>query len=140
MDVNKKGFTLLEILGVITILGFLVTMITVVVGGSLKQNKKNMVINSTKNYIEAVETYLAATALKDDLVKYEAGNVYNVNSETVIGDKTYPAINSVIEYTGDKVKEGTITTNDNYAVSSATLKINGMDVTYNGETKEATIK
>ena len=40
MDVNKKGFTLLEILGVITILGFLVTMITVVVGGSLKQNKK----------------------------------------------------------------------------------------------------
>ena len=136
----KKGFTLLEILGVITILGFLVVVLTVVVGGSLKQGKKNITITSAKNYVEAVENYLAASALKEDLVKYEANQTYNVSDQTVIGEKTYPSINSVIEYNGDKVKEGTVTTNENYAVSSATLKINGLTVKYDGETKEATIK
>ena len=140
MDVKRKGFTLLEMLGVITILGFLIVVITVVVGGSLKQNKKNIAVMSAKDYIEAVETYLGATALKDDLVKYDALKTYNVNEETVIDDKTYPAINNVIEYTGDKVKEGTITPNENYAVSSATLKINGMTVIYDGSTKEAKVK
>ncbi len=137
---KQKGFTLLEVLGVITILGFVVTILTLVVGGSLKQGKKNIAITSAKNYIESFETYLGATAIKEDLVKYDAGNAYNVNTETVVSDKTYPSINSVIEYSGEKLKEGTITPNDNYAVSSATLKVNGYTVIYDGETKEATIK
>lgn len=137
---KQKGFTLLEVLAVITILGLVITILTPVVTGSLKQGKKDLAITSTKNYVEACETYLKAAALKNNLTKLEPNKTYQVAKETTIGLKKYKPINDLIEFSGEIPTEGTITTNDNYALSSATLKIGGYTVIYDGETKEASIK
>lgn len=137
---KQKGFTLLEILAVVTILGLIIATIVPIVGGSLKQSKKNITIDSAKSYINAYETYLKATALRSELTKYPAGQAYQVASETQISGVTYPAVNNTIGFNGEAPTGGTITPNDNYAVASANLTIGDYTVIYDGKTKEYVIK
>ena len=55
---NKKGFTLIEMLGVILIIGVIATIITITIDSSIKNSRVSACQTQEKNIIEAAKTYL----------------------------------------------------------------------------------
>ena len=56
---NKKGFTLVELLAVIVILGILITIGTISVSSMISNSRKQTFVDSAKNFIEATRQLAA---------------------------------------------------------------------------------
>lgn len=71
---KKTGFTLIEIIAVIAIMGILATVILPNVSGYIKEAKKVKVVDQSKKVIMAVETYnlRSEISLKDGATVKEA--------------------------------------------------------------------
>ncbi len=135
----KKGFTLVELLAVLVILALMSAIIIPNISSVLNNGKKQVASNSTLDYITAVETYLKVSALEKGKIELPENNTYNTNQETVIDGVPYPAINTLIEVSGDLPSDGTITINDNYTVTNADITIGGYKVIYNNLNKIVSI-
>lgn len=135
----KKGFTLIEVLGVIVLISLIAVILVPIVSDTLKQGKERVIENSIINYISSVETYLKASALDNNKIELPYNNTYNVNLETVIEDVPYPALNTLVEINGEYPKSGTITIDDNYTVVSAIIVIDNYQIVYNNTNKIVSI-
>ena len=66
---KKKGFTLIEIIAVIAIIGILATVILPNVNGYIKEAKKVKVVDQSRKVVMAVESYnlKCSSPLKEDI-------------------------------------------------------------------------
>lgn len=112
----NKGFTLVELLGVIVILAVLSTLIVVSVGGTIKKSKNQLSEVQIDNIIEAAKTYYLKEGMNvDDLnendtqscvsVKYLIDNGYIDNEEIVdLKDEESSKSSVLIVYENNKYK------------------------------------
>lgn len=73
---NKRGFTLVELLGVIAVLGFLLILIVPKVKDLYNVSKKDSFYNSAKGLVSTLEEYYVRAKLKGDF----SGCEYNFNT------------------------------------------------------------
>ena len=129
----------MELLGVLVIISLIALITVPTVSNMLKNSKQNVVKTSAINYIEAVETYLKASALDKEKTELSYNNTYNINKDTIIDSVTYPALNNLVEIDGNPPTDGTITINDNYTVVTAEIIIDKYKIIYNGAEKIVSI-
>lgn len=55
----KKGFTLVELLGVVVLLGIIATIVVTIVDRSLKENRKNAYNIQINSIVENIKNYFA---------------------------------------------------------------------------------
>jgi len=125
-----KGFTLIELLAVIVILAIIALIAVPIILDLIGNTKVSAAKRSVENYIDAVELYLVRSELDQNKVTLERNNRYNVTNSTMIGEKTYPAINDLVEITGSK-PTGTddyVQLNEKGKVTDAKLTIGGYEV------------
>lgn len=115
---SKKGFTLTELIGVITLLSIIIVMASLSVTSILAKNKKKIAMETAKSYVKAIND-----------------NNFINDPDNYISSSTVSEINPKIkrQISGDIPNNGSVTINDETKeVSSATLYIKGYIVTYNG--------
>ena len=118
MKNNKKGFTLVELIAAIVVLGVILTFATTSVMSQLNKNRKKTIMKSAISYV---------TAINDN-------NKIN-DPDKVISSGTVAQINPKLKnsLTGETPTSGNVTVNaTTKEVTSATLHINGYIVTFNG--------
>src|SRR5574344_691561 len=83
---NKKGFTLVELLAVIVILGVIALIVTPIVTGVIKKSKDSAAIDSSYQYEEAAKLYAAeATGNNKNLIYSNMVRVLDVTGTTASG-------------------------------------------------------
>ena len=118
MKNNKKGFTLVELIAAIVVLGVILTFATTSVMSQLNKNRKKTIMKSAISYV---------TAINDN-------NKIN-DPDKIISSGTVAQINPKLKnsLTGETPTSGNVTVNaTTKEVTSATLHINGYIVTFNG--------
>ena len=93
MKLNRKGFTLIEMLAVVVILGILMAIMTSVVGNLIEENKKNNfeslksgIFSATKNYLSDFRYEIAVKGLPCNNSNEEK-DVASVNGEVLTDSK-----------------------------------------------------
>ena len=137
MKKNKKGFTLVELIAAIIVLGIILTMATTAVVSQLNKNKRKVALMSAKNYVTAINDYnyiVVDNECETCEMEIMSGSVDEIN----------PVIKKSI--TGDLPDRGYVTMSKgveedvkSLSVEKATLYINGYKVTYDGYTSKYTI-
>ena len=126
MKKNKKGFTLVELLAVIVILGVLLMIAVPAIQNVIANSQRKSFESAAKLAIENVETLASAEKV--------SGNIspcYVLIAQAEVGSKTYPGIElergsfgknaAGFIYVNEQGK-GTITiTNDTFSISEQTL-------------------
>lgn len=109
---NKKAFTLVELLAVIIIIGVISVITIPKIQQTLEKTKKDIVKTSANGYIRTIEEYLLNE--KMNLKKTNLNGTYNINSDGVLynSDQEYN-----IQIKGKKPINGTLTYNKNELVS-----------------------
>lgn len=130
----KNGFTMVELLAVIVILGLLIAIATTAVTNSLAREKKKTAKVSAKQYVTAVNDYNYISSQTDKIpgsklsCTLQSGTIYRCNVTGVS-----PVIKDSIS--GTLPSSGTVDIDkSNYKVTSASLNINGYVVTYSNGT------
>lgn len=82
IKINNKGFTLVEILAVIAILGILATITIPTVGTLIETNKENSMDNLKKSIISAAKIYISDNRYKIKLANNscETDNTRNIST------------------------------------------------------------
>jgi prepilin-type N-terminal cleavage/methylation domain-containing protein len=115
---NKKGFTLTELLGVLVIVGVLIIISTSVILRYINKGKKDSAYRSAVSYVTAINDYNFISE-GEDLIT--SGNTSTIT----------PKLKE--SYEGKKPDSGSVTINTTTKkVSSATLHFGSYVVTYNG--------
>lgn len=123
---NKKGFTLVELLAVIVILAIIALIATPVILNVIEKSKKGAAKNSAQGYIEAVEKQIAINLLDEDTINEITDGVYTVNELT----------NKKVKVKGDKPTEASWVEIEKKQVVSYSIKIGDYVVTYNKKNKK----
>ena len=119
---KKNGFTLVELLAVISILSIIAVITIPKINKSLETSKISTVIVSAKGYIAAVDSYYINS--KVDGQGITLNGVFAVNREGVLYDNTNVY---EIKFTGGGLTNGILTyVNDDF--NSGCLTINGYKV------------
>ena len=93
MKLNRKGFTLIEMLAVVVILGVLMTIMVPVVGHLIDENKKNNFESLKSGIFSATKTYLSDFRYEIVVSGLPCNNsndekdVASVNGEALTGSK-----------------------------------------------------
>ncbi len=111
----KRGFTLVELLAVITILAIIALIATPIVLDIIEDSKKQSYIISAENYVRAVEQALYSENLEDEFTPSECIVIKNGNIKC--GEKEIK-----VNVSGNKPKEGTLLLNDNEVKKSLNLQ------------------
>lgn len=123
----KKGFTLIEVLAVISLMGIIIGIIYVKVDKKIDLAETSSLEESTKNYINSVQSHFINVDLTtEDL---PAGK-YQVASSNVIDGKTYSSMNDIIELKENRPTDGYVIVNDEGIVTEVFLVIRGYTVTF----------
>lgn len=115
---NKKGFTLIELIAAIMLLGIILVMVSLNVVKHLEKNKRKIILESAKGYV---------TVIND--------NNYINDPDKEISSSTVESINPKIkkQIAGDLPSSGSVTVNaTTKKVSSATLVFDKYRVVFNG--------
>ena len=115
---NKKGFTLTEILAVLVVIGLLIILSTTIILRHINKGSKDAAYRSAVSYVTAINDYNFISE-GEDLIT--SGNTSTIT----------PKLKD--SYDGKKPDSGTVTINTTTKkVSSATLHFGSYIVTYNG--------
>ena len=126
MKKNKKGFTLIELIASIMLLGIILTLATTSVVWQLNKNKKKTALMSAKSYV---------TAINDNNFINDSDKIITSGSVSTINPKLKKSLS------GEIPDKGSVTVNNSTnEVSSATLYINGYKITYNGSKYTITVE
>ena len=125
---KKKGFTLIELLAVIVILAVIALIATPMVLDTINKSKKGAASSSAYTYVSEVETTLVKYMLKNGGTSYSAGKHTVAELQTDLG----------VEVKGDTPSEGNICIGSDRTVTSASIKINGYVVSYDGKNATTT--
>ena len=78
---NKKGFTLIELMAVIILLGLIIMIIVPKITDSIENSKKNAAIDSALGYVKSARDYYNVNVLEKDYVIKEGINwIQDINS------------------------------------------------------------
>lgn len=103
---NRKGFTLIEVLGVIVVLSFLLLITFPIVGGVIESSRKQTFKSSVLKIVEVAEEYLANKSdtsiyskpytfdLSQNVLKYENDNQIK-SGRIILGSGNHTIIESV---------------------------------------------
>ena len=69
MKINKKAFTLIELLAVIVILAIIALIATPIILGIIKDTKKEATLRSAENYLSAVNNSIASLAMDNKKIE-----------------------------------------------------------------------
>lgn len=83
LDMNKKGFTLVELLSVITILGLLMTVATISVNNILSNQQQKLITDQIESLGEAASSYV----MEERIVISKCSSV-DINLEEVVKNST----------------------------------------------------
>ena len=124
---NKKGFTLVELLAVIVILAIIAIIATPLILNVIDNAKKGAAEDSALGYIEGIEKYIVLNEItKEKNFNFEKEKGYEIQD-----------IKDYIEVKGDKPTEGWVCIGDKKEVNKAKLKINNYVIKY--ENNKATV-
>ena len=119
---NKKGFTLIELLAVIVILAIIALIATPIILNMIENAKKGAAKDSAYGYIEAIDFQNSMSGI--DSEKYKMVGPGEDLDVTTLD----------VKVKGSKPESGTVTIDSTGRVTSASIVINGYEVTYNGQT------
>ena len=116
---NRKGFTLIELLAVIVILAIIALIAVPIVLNMITQARRSAARSAALGYVDAIE--------------YNNGfaNAEMDGYTLITGTKNVSEIN--VKMKGKKPDSGSVTITNDGKVESATLCINGYNVTYTGK-------
>ena len=117
----KRGFTLLEVLSVIVILGILSTLLAPKIIDFVDSTEEKTALDSARQYVKAVDKYLVEN-------NFDKAGTYNVATS----NEDMEPFNNLIEISGKLPTGNTITIDDQYSVTEAILVFGHYQVTYNG--------
>ena len=107
----KRGFTLVELLGVIVILGIIGLIIVPVVQGTLKTSSENLCEEQKKIYEKAAKNYVASNPYLYDKNSQEEGDDFSISLQELINKGFLEDDNNsdkeqkvIIEYKAGKFK------------------------------------
>lgn len=100
---NKKGFTLIEVLAVIAILSLLAILIIPNVSKTLEDSKKEITKDNVYALTKSIEKYIYQKMMNKETIKLTG--TYQIENNTLKNDTE----THIIEYTGTKPKNGTLT-------------------------------
>ena len=118
----KRGFTLLEVLSIIVILGVLSVLLAPKVVDLVDKSEEKVILDSARQYVKAVNKYLIEN-------NFDQAGTYNVATP----NEGIPSFNDLVEVSGKLPDGDTVTIDDQYNTTSAILEFNHFRVTYNGE-------
>lgn len=129
---NKKGFTLIEVLAVIVILSLLVVLIVPNVSKTLEESKIEIIKDNVYAYKKSVEKYVYQKMMNKEEIKLE-GTYQIIDKKLIQDDEEH-----IIDISGKLPKNGTlIFINDE--LDSGCITIDRYKATIeNGEIKEVT--
>ena len=111
-SLKNKGFTLVELLAVIIIIGVLALVTIPKVKDSLENSKKTTAVTSTIGYTKAIDEYALHQEMEKNNIKLNG--IYNINNN----GKLYNNLEEYeFEYDGKKPKNGILVYQDNELVS-----------------------
>lgn len=97
----KKGFTLIELMAVILIIGIVAFLTTPVISNIIKENEENALLQSANNYINEVNKYIMERVQDGDEL---TDGIYETKNIKVKVKGTRPNVNSTITiYEGEIV-------------------------------------
>lgn len=108
---KKNGFTLTEVLAVVSILAAVMIIATPIVMNTLGKSKKIIREEDRKTALDSVKTYLAD--IENGTVKYKAPGIVEINGHVYTAGtemKTYDAISYIISKSVDEGIEIPVTT------------------------------
>ncbi len=121
---------MIELLAVIVVLAVIAIIAVPIVLNIIKRARVGAAESSARNYIKAVETYTVAGELDKSKTTLKNNQKYNVTTITTVGDKTYEAINDLVEIKGTKPSgsEDYVTLDETSSVVEAKLTINDYEI------------
>ncbi len=131
----KKGFTLLEVLAVLVLMGMIIGIVYIKVDKKIDSATTTELTESARNYISNVEMNFVNVDLNSDDLP---SGTYQVASPNVINEKNYPSMNEIIGITENKPVDGYVTVNEDGKVIEASLTIRKYKVSYQNGSYEIT--
>ena len=130
---NKKAFTLIEMLAIIIVLAFIVLITVPVIQDIVNKSKYSAAVDSAYGYKAAVDKQFISPTVEGD---YELDGIYIVSGETISGEDLDP---TDIHIKGDQPKTGYMRYKHNL-LEVACLEINDYRVIYSDNEFTATEK
>lgn len=131
---NKKGFTLIELIVVVVIIGAILLFALPNITSTLERNKKDEMINDAKDAIEKAKNYLLTHKECSDNLKNPGDSVYifldTIDSSNDIKDspfgQDYNRENScvIINYSGSYYKYSVNLTDNQWYLSAESSELN----------------
>ena len=123
---NKKGFTLVEILAVIVILGILMVIVSRAVMNNINESKKRVKFLAAKEITEIAAAYLVTEALDEDGdgIQDERVSIEKlIEDEYLENDVTNPkTAENGGDFGGQEIMKQDVTLQDDYEVKSCGLR------------------
>ncbi len=125
---NRKGFTLLELLAVIVILSILALIAVPQIINMLGKSKQKAAEISASNYLKAVDDYISLSEIKSlsESVELKGNTDYQVSRETYKtlfsnsnSDNIY--LNEILDINGSVPSKGIVSLDENREISSSIL-------------------
>ena len=119
---KTKGFTLVELLAIIIILGLIAIITIPKVNDQIEKSKQNLAKDSALSYAKAIDEYTLHEQIKKNNINLngiyninESGNIYNESEEHIINVSGNKPTNGFLYYKDSILKKGCININ-NYSV------------------------
>lgn len=127
---KNKGFTLVELLAVIIVLGLIAVITVPKINDQVEQSRKNIAKNSAINYQKAVEEYTLHEQMNKNNI--DLNGTYNINEKGILYNKDNKY---QIEISGEKPKNGNLVYVNN-ELTSGCITMSKYAITFeNGEVK-----
>ena len=120
---KKKGFTLVELLAVIVILGIVITVISISVAKTMKKAKIQSFVTSYETILDSVKTSIASKNL-------------NLSDESEVICLTTDNCSKLYSISKDNYKMAVVKENDNKYIVAVTGRGSYKDISFDGEYKK----